>query len=1231
MKTRLLLSWLTGLLAVFSGFSQAQTGALQPADSVLHRVILIGDAGRLRNGKNPVVDAVSARYDLDNIRTTLVYLGDNVYPHGLEDETSPNYDSLTAILGYQAQPGLASPGRASPGLGKRSNVIFIPGNHDWAKGRPAGWERIRRQGQWLDSLHAPNIRLLPADGCPGPEVIPLDSNLVLIVVDTQWWLHPYEKPGVDSDCACKTEDEVLTRLTDLINRNRDKGIILATHQPFRSYGIHGGYYTIKQHLFPLTDINSHLYIPLPIIGSIYPFGRGVIGNIQDLPNQTYKRMVRLFENAVAPAPNVLFVSGHDHALQHIVDGNRNYIVSGSGINRERVKPGKLARFVSGEWGYVVVDHLVGGRVRATFFTVDEGANATPAYATPLFTVPQNPKVGQGASRPERFPDSVRVAAAPSYDNVSRLRRFLLGENYRREWATPVKLPVFSIDRTGGGFTVLQRGGGQQTKSLRLKAADGREWVLRTVQKAPERALPEYLRETVATVILQDAISAAHPYAPLAVPTLAGAIQVPYAKPTVYYVPDDPALGDYRADFGNTVCLLEERNPNGESKTLSTPKVLKELEDDNDNHVDQRAVLRARLLDLWIGDWDRHEDQWRWGSRTSNKSTVFYPIPRDRDQVFFKGEGPLFWIASQSWIQPKFQGFRRKLSNINGFMFNGRYFDRLFLTELSEDDWRKEIESFRQTMTDSLVDRAIRQLPDSIQRLSGAYIRSTLKARREKLMELGMTYYRFLARTVDIPGSDKAEQLAIQHQDRDYITVTIAKLDKNGQPGKLVYQRLFSAADTREIRLYGQGGADQFKVSGPKTQGIKVRLIGGKGKDTFAVDSGQPASTLIYDRSTEENTLPDRHQATLHLAPDAAVNQFDPHAFQYDRLAPLFSIGYNIDDGVLLGAGVQWTTQSFRKLPFATSHRFLVGHALATNATFFRYDAQFTHLIGKNDLLVNAHIKAPDNITNFFGVGNETIYERNRRIRYYRTRYNLFDVAVLLKRQLSEHTQVSAGPIFQYFRLNVGENAGRFIEDYLASLPADKPPFVDEEAYVGYRLNYRIDTRNSTAIPTRGVYWNTSFHQLLAFNNAHTSLTQLQTDFALYTRFSTVARLVMANRIGAGLTYGNPAFYQLQYLGGQDNLRGFRNYRFAGNGLLYHNLDLRIKLFDFASFLFPGSFGLTAFNDVGRVWAKDEKSQRWHHGYGGGIFITPVQRLVLNGSLAFSREGTLVYFSLGYRF
>jgi len=144
----------------------------------------------------------------------------------------------------------------------QAKVYVVPGNHDWQKGGPDGWRNIKRQEQFVKGLGQRKTFFVPEGGCPGPTEIIINNNndLVLIIMDTQWWLHTNDKPGTNDDCDCKTEEEVLTRLRDIAYRNRDKKILFAAHHPLRSYGQHGGYYTWKQHIFPLTDLSKkHTY------------------------------------------------------------------------------------------------------------------------------------------------------------------------------------------------------------------------------------------------------------------------------------------------------------------------------------------------------------------------------------------------------------------------------------------------------------------------------------------------------------------------------------------------------------------------------------------------------------------------------------------------------------------------------------------------------------------------------------------------------------------------------------------------------------------------------------------------------------------------------------------------------------------------------------------------------------------------------------------------------------
>ena len=144
-------------------------------------------------------------------------------------------------------------------------------------------------------------------------------------------------------------------------------------------------------------------------------------------------------------------------------------------------------------------------------------------------------------------------------------------------------------------------------------------------------------------------------------------------PHLVYVPDDPRLGYYQSEFANTLCIYEEREPGNYDRTYSTEKVLERVRDDNDDKVDQKYVPKARMFDMFIMDFDRHEDQWRWGTRDTGRGKIYYPIPRDRDQAFFINNGVIPAFVRKPYIFPKFQGFRARAININTFNYNARFF------------------------------------------------------------------------------------------------------------------------------------------------------------------------------------------------------------------------------------------------------------------------------------------------------------------------------------------------------------------------------------------------------------------------------------------------------------------------------------------------------------------------------------------------------------------------------
>lgn len=274
---------ITGLILLFFGVLhslQAQK------DTILQRIVLIGDAGALTNGRHPVVDAVRKTITLDK-KTTILFLGDNLYTSGLPDDQSSGYTAARAVLDSQLSVADNTPAK----------VYMIPGNHDWDNGSRGGYESVIRQQLYVDFSGKPNVKYYPEDGCPGPVEVSLGNDVTLIIFDSQWWLQPYDKPGIESDCQCKTADELVTQIQDIVNRNSKKLVLIACHHPFKSNSVHGGFYPLKQHIFPLTDIRKNLYIPLPVLGSIYPIARGVFGTPQDLSHPTYANMINQVKGA----------------------------------------------------------------------------------------------------------------------------------------------------------------------------------------------------------------------------------------------------------------------------------------------------------------------------------------------------------------------------------------------------------------------------------------------------------------------------------------------------------------------------------------------------------------------------------------------------------------------------------------------------------------------------------------------------------------------------------------------------------------------------------------------------------------------------------------------------------------------------------------------------------------------------------------------------------------------
>lgn len=325
-------------------------------DSIRHRVILIGDAGEI-NTLQKMVIANASQYILQN-KTTVVYLGDNIYPDGMALTQGGPQAKTEEILRSQYQP-MRKKGAA---------VYFVPGNHDWDKSGPLGLQKIKHQWKFLNDQKDSLLQLIPANGCPDPVALHLTDRLAVIAFDSEWWLHPYDKTNTDGGCACSTKATVTASLRQLVHQNSNKVILLASHHPFQSYGWHGGFFSWKDHIFPLLIINKYLYIPLPVIGSLYPLLRKTFSHPQDLHHALYRDMIQQINKACEGQPNIIYVAGHEHGLQ-LIQHNGLQVVSGSGAKQSHVKKGKHALFVQNKSGFVTADLHDGNKIILTYYSI----------------------------------------------------------------------------------------------------------------------------------------------------------------------------------------------------------------------------------------------------------------------------------------------------------------------------------------------------------------------------------------------------------------------------------------------------------------------------------------------------------------------------------------------------------------------------------------------------------------------------------------------------------------------------------------------------------------------------------------------------------------------------------------------------------------------------------------------------------------------------------------------
>jgi len=836
-----------------------------------------------------------------------------------------------------------------------------------------------------------------------------------------------------------------------------------------------------------------------------------------------------------------------------------------------------------------------------------------------------------AAAPVFAQDTRTATAGPEYAASGTLRRWF-GEGYRDVWATPFEAPVLDLAREAGGLQPVRQVGGLQTAGLALRGADGKSYTFRSLHKEPDRLLPAEWRNSWPAKLLRDATSATHPGAGVMLPILAEAAGIPTTHPRLVVMPDDPRLGQFRAAFANRVGSFEEYPTaaaegragfQGASEIISTHDLWSRWLAGPANRIDSRAFLRARILDLFVENYDRRRGQWRWMKIPGH--ATWEPLPEDPDMAFVRHNGVV--VAAMRGRQPRLLEFDSRFpSRLEGPTSNAAEVDRWLLSDLDGAAYEQIARELQTAWNDQVIDRTVAQLPKEWRALDKGLIERTLRARRAALVPYVQRYYRYLAHTVDVHLTNLDDRVSISTAP-DHSTTISATAPGNTAP---YYSRRFVPSETAEVRVYLEAGNDRVERTGHSGP-IHVRVISGGGDKTVA--STDSALEFWPDAGTVNGSKVHRAPAWKNPEPIADAPWLEPRNFgSWTLWQP--TAWYSADLGVVLGASITRTSYGFRAVPAAKEQTVRGGWSFGESSGKVEYDGTFRRPASVLGFDMRAGVSGIEQV-NFFGFGNDTIRESRSR---YHIQQTLVTIAPAIRVGGSPRGSLTLGPELRYSR--TGKRTGTIL--------FEKAPYgIGEFGIADLRATIELGTKVATAPGVMSVALGAAtgetadqppgggIRAVASVFAAPAAIDVTETYGGVDGYVSAHAgsdSVQLAVRVGGQRMFGTYPWFDAAVLGGAND-RGFHSHRFSGDASLYGNAELRTYLgHPVFSSVFPVRFGLVGFADTGRVWVKRENSNTWHPSGGGGVLLKPVGTgMVLRAVAATGGEGTLVYLGSGFRF
>ncbi len=1115
-------------------------------------------------------------------------------------------------------------------------LLLMPGDRDWDDNKVDGYQSILKLEKeiksYCQSKKLINIKWPLKDGCPGPFDIELDKHLLLIGINSQWWNHRYAKPRA-SDAICKlaTDQDIKEEFEDLIEENTDKNILIAAHHPIKSLGHYGGRYSFVDKLKPF-----------PVLGAVITAYKQHIGSPYDLSNPKIQPYLYLITNALFFHNNIVMASSHDHN-QQIMQVDQNYLINSGALGKASyVAKDHTTLFKKKAAGIMKITYYYSGEVNTAFLAFDNNTEkfaekfAQTLYVSacgeakekqvaenlsyvPCFLYPTQPQYTI-----EQFGEPIEISAGLQYKR-EKFAEFIMGKHYRNTWATPIKVSYLNIDSTFQGLKAYKPGGGRQTLSLKFVSEKGDYYTFRSVDKDPSKALDYKLRSSIISKIFRDQTSAQHPYGALPVAHLINHIDILHATPKLYVLPDVNALGPFQKRYGGMLGMLEE-NPGKANKNeryfgnadkiLKSNELFRKLYDDKKHIVDEVEFLRARLFDILVGDWSKHEDNWKWAAFKDEAHVRYRPIPRDRDHAFSKWDGLLPSLADLPFGLPNTEGFDHKIKGFKSLVYQARYMDRFLITESPLQVFIDQARYIQDHIDDHAIEKAVQALPKSSYYLTGPTIISKLKQRKSDLVDYAQKYYQWLSEEVEILGTVEKDHFEIETQPDGSVLIEI--FHEEGTEGRHIhYSRTFFPHETKRIRIYGLNEDDIFSVNA-RTSTIEIILFGGKGEDTYYsnLDHNQ---AQIYDLDlAPSDSVASRFEIKTHWNHD--LYEYDRHALKFDSWLPTLSFGFNQYNGISFSFGNTWTKQRWDKQDYASKHSFKA-NVSTQGGIGFSWESNWHHVLKKWNVLLETTLANPDYYNSFYGVGNSTVIDEALEVNdYYVANYNQYALFLGLEKVFLKKSHLSVKSGFSYNNNKGLDGTILDSEEKRGILGAGQ-----SISTLPILADFSLDFRDHPTLPSSGMRLQLNgasyFPISKEFNSYGNISGALDFFFSTYNR----KRITLGIRLGGTKGLGEVPIYHLANLGATSGLRGYTSQRYFGRSKVFANSEIRWQLAANNRSSIPIEFGVLGFFDLGKVINENDPEGTqvgFHSGYGAGFYLVPFSRsLSFAFTLSFSEENS----------